>query len=183
MKEGKAESNNKGLIILLCALVVVIVGLGIGIGVVMLNDSRNGSVAENDKNVNGGTEALLTSENIRSKLESDLNYSNDDAIRDYEYALNSNGGNAYKVYVAMDYADFVYDLYMSKDYVIEIMSGVEGLLDTSTLAIDYYGAMSSFYEQFGDTEKADLYNQKVVELVPAETMTQGGIKIEDFGDE
>lgn len=37
MKEGKAESNNKGLIILLCALVVVIVGLGIGIGVVMLN--------------------------------------------------------------------------------------------------------------------------------------------------
>lgn len=48
MKEGKAESNNKGLIILLCALVVVIVGLGIGIGVVMLRRSEEEVVVVED---------------------------------------------------------------------------------------------------------------------------------------
>ena len=37
MKEGKAMSENKGLIILLCILVVVIVGLGVGVVITMVD--------------------------------------------------------------------------------------------------------------------------------------------------
>lgn len=51
MKEGKASETkfgNKGLVILLCVLVVAIVGLGVGIGIVMLNSREKTAVIEED---------------------------------------------------------------------------------------------------------------------------------------
>lgn len=44
MKEGKAKLENKGLVVLLCVLLVAIVGLGIGIGITVLNSNRAGNV-------------------------------------------------------------------------------------------------------------------------------------------
>ena len=48
MKEGKAKFENKGLVILLCVLVVAIVGLVVGIGAVMLNSDNEEVVVETD---------------------------------------------------------------------------------------------------------------------------------------
>lgn len=45
MKEGKAKLEHKGLVILLCVLLVAIVGLGVGIGVVVVSNMRNDEYA------------------------------------------------------------------------------------------------------------------------------------------
>ena len=44
MEKGKVGFENRGLVILLCVLVMAIVGLGIGIGVVMLNNEEKEAV-------------------------------------------------------------------------------------------------------------------------------------------
>lgn len=43
MEKGKVGFENRGLVILLCVLVMAIVGLGIGIGVVVLNGKKKRS--------------------------------------------------------------------------------------------------------------------------------------------
>ena len=57
MEENKKESSNKGLVILLCVLVVVIAGLGIGIAVV-LNARNNDEAAVDGGSVDGVEEMI-----------------------------------------------------------------------------------------------------------------------------
>lgn len=48
MEKGKVGFENRGLVILLCVLVMAIVGLGIGIGVVVLNGKKKEAVVIED---------------------------------------------------------------------------------------------------------------------------------------
>ena len=54
MKEGKPKFENKGLVAVLCVLLVIAVGLGIGIGVVNNSKKEDNEVSEQEEDFNGG---------------------------------------------------------------------------------------------------------------------------------
>lgn len=177
MDEKSKKSDSKKLLVLLVCLCLVICGLVIGI-VVANNDGR---VEDNNTYAGNGTasqDALAVQEKINEKFESDLDYSLDDAVAEYEYEMTV-GSNARKVYMAMGYADFIYEWYEDIDRAIEIMERAEPLLDNEQLTIDYYVAMRNFYDRSGNSEKAEEYNQKLIKIMPAAQNVEASATKED----
>lgn len=158
--------TNKGLVAVLCILLVVIVGLGVG--VVMIVNSRNEAESPVIQDGEAGLQALETQENINEEYENNPNYSFDDAANAYEEAMTK-GSNASRVYSAMNYASFVYDVQGDIAKATEIMSRVEPLIEgNNDLAIDYYVSLRNLYSQVGDNEMEGYYDQKVAELSPVD---------------
>lgn len=54
MEEGKPKFENKGLVAVLCVLLVIAVGLGIGIVVVNNNKKKNDDASEQEEDSDGG---------------------------------------------------------------------------------------------------------------------------------
>lgn len=164
MKEGKAKFENKGLLILLCVLLVAIAGLGIGIGVVM-NLQNGGEVGHEANYTNDSVSALEVEEYISNNLDNDPNYSIQDAVVDYEREM-SVGDNSRRVYVAIYYADFIYGQDSDLDGAVGILRRVEDLIGEDETAVSYYATLRGLYRQSGMESEADFYNQKVSTLMP-----------------
>lgn len=62
MKEGKVKSSNKGLVVLLCVLLVAIVGLGVGVFVVFLNSGFDEEFTQEVDYGGNGPRAYFTGE-------------------------------------------------------------------------------------------------------------------------
>lgn len=165
MKEGKAKFEHKGLVILLCVLLVAIVGLGVGIGVILNNNHINEELVNNET---GSVSALAVNERIMDRLDSDPEYTIDDAIEDFEKEMD-NGDNAHRVDVAIYFADFVYTYHGDINESVAILSRVEDLLEDDEEAISYYATLRRLYESEGLDVEADFYNQKVIDLMYKDT--------------
>ena len=63
---------------------------------------------------------------------------------------------------------FIYDNNGDIDEAVDILKRVESLVDDGT-AGDYYVALRQLYGDAGMNEKAEFYNQKVLELIPKDT--------------
>lgn len=161
--------TNKGLVAVLCLLLIVIAGLGAGVAIIV--NSRNGAESPPVEDGEAGLRALETQENIDEEYENNPNYTFDDAVNAYENAM-AEGSNANRVYNAMNYASFVYNAQGDMDRAAEIMSRVEPLIERNNdLAIDYYVFLRNLYSQAGDNEMESYYDQKVAELTPVDTRT------------
>lgn len=183
MKEGKAseaKSGNKGLVILLCALVVVIVGLGIGIVVVVNGNDNDSSLFDGE--VNDSVSALEANDVILNKMNNNLEYSIEEAVEEFENEMNV-GDDSRKVYIAIYYADFVYSYYGNIDQSVAILGRVENLVIDDDMAINYYVALRDLYLRAGMEEEVVFYNQKVVDLIPEDTRSVEELKGEEIYEE
>ena len=164
--EKEKSHNSKGLIILLCVLVVVIVGLVVGICVINLNNQGENNVVVEEAEVSGSLRALKIDNSIVNKIDNDENYTVDDAIAEYEKET-SFGSAEKRVYLLFDYANFVYDEYGDIDVAIEILKRAEPLLDGLSMTSDYYIATAGLYRKSGNEEQAEVYEQKIKEITPS----------------
>ena len=158
MEEPKVKKNSKWLVILLGLLGVAIIVLIVAIITINNNLGNSGDVG-------GGLQALEINDDITDKIYGVEDYSADDAIEEYEREI-SFGSNEKRVYLIIDYANFVYDEYEDIESAIEIIERAEPLLDGVSMTTDYYAAVAGLYERAGYAEQAKSYNQKVDEMTP-----------------
>ena len=144
-------------LLIVCAAIVAVI--------IIVNKNNPERIA--DENIVENISASEVSENIENKFDNELDYSLNDAINEYESAM-STGTNTYKVYIAIYYATFIYDINNNIDEAIDILGRVESLIDDNT-AVDYYVALRQLYSIAGMDEEAEFYNQKVLELIPQNT--------------
>lgn len=162
-------SDNKGLIAFLCVLGVAIVGLTVGVVVNLIktepenpaDQSPEVVVADKmegwDGEISESTKALIFSDNVYSKLEEDSSYDINDAINDYGYTFENSSGNL-RFFIAIEYANFVYDNLGDIDLSVGIMSGVEDIASSDSILENYYNStLRSLYSKSGDEEKAEYY--------------------------
>ena len=167
------ESSNKGLVVLLCVLLVVILGLVIGVVASLVVTESENSIDEIpevvvmdkmegwDGEVSEATRALIFSNDIRDKIEDDSGYDVNNAIRDYVYAFR-NSSNSLKFYIAIEYANFVYDTFGDIDSSTEIMLEVENIAKSDEILEGYYNnVLYLLYYKSGNEERAEYYEQLV----------------------
>lgn len=157
---GKKKVLVAGLVI----LAVAVVGLAVGV-VVLLNENNPEKIAADS--ISDNVSASEFSEAIEYRFNNELGYSVNDAVNDYETEMNT-GNDFYRVYVAIYYANFIYDVNDDIDDAVVILRRVEPLIN-SGVAVDYYVAFRQLYESAGMSEESEFYNQKVLELIPQDT--------------
>lgn len=162
MTEGKVWGKKKTWIVVASLLVMCAVGV-----IIVLVVNKNNPERIADENIVENVSASEISEKIEDKFNNELDYSLSDAINEYESAMSS-GPDTYRVYIAIYYATFIYDNNGDIDEAVDILKRVESLVDDST-AGDYYVTLRQLYGDAGMNEKAEFYNQKVLELIPKDT--------------
>lgn len=163
VKQG--ESREGVLVVVFCCLMVIIVGLVVGI-VAVSNNSNRISEETDVENDDPGLQALIVQEEIDDRYDNDSSYTLQDAIDDYEREMNE-GSSAKRIYVAINYADFVYTQYEDIDKAMAILKRVEPLLtDEDAPVTDYYVAVKVLYEKAGEDEQAEKYDQMIMEMTP-----------------
>ena len=177
MSSAKVWEKKSFWLILLGILCVAVVGLWIGIWFLNNKDgvNDNGSDEANevvladdmegwDGQISESTKALVFSEKIKDKLESDGTYNDDDADRDFRNAYDTADG-VLKVYIAIEYAKYRYDLIGNTEDALEILEEVQEYIDAfeSTVQDDLWYELAYYYEINGDTNMAEEYRKKIEE--------------------
>lgn len=156
--------------ILFSVLGVVIVGLVIAILVVMKPWENGGDgggdvgdveVADKmdgwDGQITADTQALMFSNDIDNKLDTDSDYTVEMAIKDYEDALNAADGEL-KFQLAIKFAKFAYNTLGDAERAVEILESIQEIAKSSPQnASIYYDLLYTIYENQGDVEKAEYY--------------------------
>lgn len=179
MVENKQEFNVWKLVVVLCS-VVVVVGVGIWIGIALTHRNVQDSNASGEIDIGyamegweGGvadsTKAMILTENINYKLNSDSGYSVSDAISDYENVYNNTGGEL-KVYVAIEYADYVYDNTRDLGLAVSILENVQGLASGHFSEKNLLDAICGLYVQAGDKDKVEYYKTIISDKYPSGQM-------------
>lgn len=177
MVKDKAKISGKVWIALLVVLLIVIVGLVVGL-VVQLSTERmiaesddfGGIIEENmpgwEGDVGDSTKALIIAEEIAERLEDDLTFSLDDAIAEYKTVYDNSDGDL-KVYIAIEYANYIYNATGNLEEALKIINEVEGLTKGSDkLESDYLYAIYGLYSLAGDSEKMAKYSDILEERFP-----------------
>ncbi len=123
-KENVGAKNRTG-IILASVFGVIIVGLVVTI--LILRPWEDYSTEDDGGALimlNSATDATNKYDEISNKLETDGDYSIDDAINDYEVALME-GDDTWKTYIAIYYAGFVYEKFGDATRSVNILEGVQ----------------------------------------------------------
>ncbi|MBQ1298224.1 hypothetical protein IIY24_00045 [Candidatus Saccharibacteria bacterium] len=162
---------NKKLVVVLGILGLIIVGLVVGI--LILNNPFGGNERDEVIVNNAGEVAFNLSEEISEKLADESDYGLEQAVSEYEEVYNASEGRT-KVYIAIEYANFVYDYFADLDKATGILKEVEGLLGDDAVKINYYVTLRELYEESGNEEMGDYYNQKVIELLPDDVIIMEG---------
>ena len=153
------KENNFPLILTLAILIIMIIGLGAGIFVLRLGKKPQVTVPETmegwDGPISDSTKALMFSEEIDERIESN-DYSYEDAVRDYGDALDSSQGDL-KVYMAIAYANFVFNEKLDLDKAVGILDSVSDLVHGNVLENAYNGTYYDLYSSSGEVEEADYY--------------------------
>ena len=177
MQEGDSAKEQKGLIGVLGFLVVAIVGLVVGIVVVSNNNGNNAGeeVANNEiidtseamagweGSIADSTKATVLTEEINEKLRTEPSYNPPQAIVEYDKVYNESEGEL-KVYVAIEYANYVYRVNGDLEKSVGILKGVEKIAaEKPSTNVDYLYALCGLYDQAGDTQTADYYRQIIID--------------------
>ena len=179
MVGNKHEFNVWKLVVVLCS-VAVVVGVGVWIGVILTRrDSQNlngngeidiGYAMEGwEGEVADSTKAMILTENINNKLNSDSGYNVSDAIADYENVYNY-ADDKLKVYVAIEYADYVYDNTRDLGLAVSILENVQNLASEQFLEKDWLNAICGLYVQAGDKYKVEYYKTVLSDKYPSGQM-------------
>ncbi len=165
-----------GLWAILGVLCIIIVGLIVAIIVVFnhTNDYVTESplvseaVAEQFANYEGeiadSAKALALSETIEQKLSSDPDYNPEQAVNDYKEAYETTSGDL-KIYIAIRYANYVYEVYQDTERVLAILEPLDNNRGNEA-SLEIWAALAAFYENAGNTEKANEYRQKIEKVMP-----------------
>lgn len=179
MKVGQQSKQNRNLIAILVFLILLIFGLIAGL--ILVNTNNSSQISQNnlidtDEKMAGyngpiddSTRALVLTETIQDKLSSNPDYNPPQAIAEYQSIFNQATGNL-KLYVAIEYATYSYQVYSNIDQSIAILNSVSNLVNTSNEE-SYYWAMLNLYEAAGDTEQANYY-QKIISDIAEAKATQ-----------
>ena len=166
MKKHKGfVATNKKMVAVLGVFGFMIIGLVVGILVLnnpFWGNGENEVITDN----NAGEVAFNLSEEISEKLADESDYGLEQAVSEYEEAYNTSEGRT-KVYIAIEYANFVYDYYADLDRAVNILKGVEEGIDERDEGALYL-AFSNLYEKSGDNETAeyyeDIFKDKIKEM-------------------
>lgn len=171
MKKHKGFVVGKKFLFAFLIVLILVVG-GVGVGVFVFNnyfgnneEGINSKVESQNNGVNYGETALSLTENIAEKLATEPEYELEQATSEYEKAYNEAEGEL-KVYIAIEYANFVYDNYTDLDRAVEIMEGVGDLSVSEGMQVDYFAVLRELYKKAGDETMMEFYNKKIIELVP-----------------
>lgn len=141
VQQNKPEKKRKSHlpVVLACVFGVIVIGLIIAVVVVKMwpqaVSEESADLAEVIDSIAPATDASQT---IILNTENDPNYSNDDAILDFEELMEKSSGVG-KVYVAFYYSSFVFNSYNDSTRAISILESVEELVDEdSKIAYEYY---------------------------------------------
>ncbi|MBR3144008.1 hypothetical protein IKF12_02285 [Candidatus Saccharibacteria bacterium] len=150
-------NNKNSLKILCCVFGVVILGLVVAIIVVLVRPKESvitiSDIVESQTNpVSNSAVAFMFDEEIQNNLGE--GYSYDDAIYDYQKAYDESTGSM-KIYIAVEYADFLYYELARLDDAIDILEKVGDLPDDKVVLHVYYGKLLELYEAKGDEEKIE----------------------------
>ncbi|MBR2836948.1 hypothetical protein IKE79_01155 [Candidatus Saccharibacteria bacterium] len=164
---GRKEKRDKKILLgVLAVLLVAIVGLGVGVGVMNERGEKkvysDGSLAAEAESIN---DANAFCNMIWNKYEDDDMYSFSDAIGDFDDGLLV-GDTAYRVYYVMCYATFVYEYGDGIVAASSLMNDVENLIGDASerVSSDYYAVFKRLYMNAGDSDMAEYYNNKIVEI-------------------
>ena len=112
------------------------------------------------------TIAKAFSEEIIDEIDNDASYNYEDAVFDYERAYNK-AGDGLKIYIAIVYADFVYNRSGNANRAVEILEQVEQLIIDDVTRGVYYNALIKYYKILGEDEKVKYYEQLLSEETPS----------------
>lgn len=110
------------------------------------------------------TKANILSANIEDKAEGYVDYDAGKAMADYKQVYDKAKGDL-KLYVAIEYARYVYDNKKDLDQAVKIMDSVKGEMNDGN-KVDYYSAFVSLYTEAGNEEKASEYRDLLVKASP-----------------
>lgn len=175
----KKNPKKHFLIIALIVLIIAIVGLIVGIIVVNIKNNQDYQI---DQAMQDGTEvskdasAIVgeVSDNIVTKMETDPNYNVSEAEYEFESEI-VNIDSELKVYMAISYANFIYEEKGDAAKAIKILKEVEQYVNDQN-RVDYYVALRYFYKEVGDEKNTTYYSDLIEKLVP--DLTQKSITME-----
>lgn len=130
----------------------------------LIAEAVNEQFADYEGEIADSAKALALSETIENKLSSDPNYNPEQAIADYEEAYQSASGNL-KIYVATYYADYVYNTFGDVERALLILEPLDNNRGDEG-SIEIWAALAAFYENAGNTEKAEQYRRKISAIMP-----------------
>ena len=180
MQNGRRISNNN-LIAILAFLVLLIFGLIVGI--ILTNNNQSAPISQEnlidtsekmagwEGNISDSTRALVLTETIRDKLSTDPDYNPDQAVAEYQNIYDQTTGDL-KLYVAIEYANYVYDTFSDLNQAVAILNSVETLINSSNEE-DYYLTLADLYSQAGDAETAARYEQIWSDKAAAKSSQKG----------
>ena len=164
---NSSMTNNKNLLkILCCVFGVVILGLVVAIIVVLVRPRESivtiSDIIEGQTNpVSNSAVAFMFNEEIQNNLGE--GYSYDDAIYDYQKAYDESTGSM-KIYIAVEYADFLYYELARLDDAVDVLEKVGDLPDDKVVLHVYYSKLLELYEAKGDEEKIEQCKELLFSL-------------------
>lgn len=167
-RNEKQPQERRILIGVLSALVVVIVGLVVAI-VMSIRINNEKSIVPNE-DLDSSVVALNLRNDIFNRMVSEADYSFDDAVNDFENAINGGSGEL-KTNIMIYYAYFLeengYDLGlivgMLEDYISEDTSVDE--------RVELYFVLEDFYSKLGDYDKLKKIDEEINLLSPGEKVS------------
>ena len=168
--------KNRPLLIAFICLIIMIVALVVSL--ILLNNSQTPESQEETEitvdipdqvdgyngPISAATQALIFSQNIQDKLSADTNYTQEQATAEYEAAFKQSSGDL-KLYLAIEYANYLYQLNSDLEQAITILQDIT-YTDGTQAELDYLNALYNLYDKAGDIGKAGEYDQIIKEQMP-----------------
>jgi len=147
-KPGQKRKNIWKILVPVLAVAVVGVVIAVIICVLPMNDGDMVSLPNKmdgyDGPITASTAASLLSQKIAKKLESDSDYSYEDAVKNYEKVYNDVDEDS-KIYVLIKYAEFVYSKTNDLDSAIKILERLETSLTGGAALQAYCWKLEDWY--------------------------------------
>lgn len=125
-----------------------------------LIDTSSAMPGVDQDRIDDRTRAAILTEQINNKLNENADYGVNQAIADYDNVYRKSNGEL-KIYVAIEYAHYVYVSSNDIDRAVKIMTDVENSLSDDN-KLDYYTAMLNLYTHANDSAMKAKY-QKLVD--------------------
>ena len=168
---GQSDAEKRsGRLMVVSLICLIVVALGLGVGIYFARHSNDG-VGEIGEGVTDSVSALEVNERIMERFENEADYGLQEAMD--EFAVESeNGDNERRLDMTVYYADFVYVQTHDLEQSVNILQETEPLLENDEMRATYYAALQQLYTYAGDEAQAEVYNQKVIEMLPSELIIE-----------
>lgn len=179
--KGRRKYVTLATITLVIAVCVIVPVLWFKILAPRFTDLAEGAIGQ------AAAESSTSADEVRDKA--DHIYSDGDYTLDsYTEACNlfeksiSEAKKDDKVYLQMDYADFIYDNEGNAEKAISVLLEVDLSDASKTAKLDYYVLLSRYYGLIGDQENETKYKDKANEYGPTKEEAKTGLVDGDYYD-